>query len=160
MLSAFLTSALLLAPAWQSALDARYPGWKLAPVAPQIAAWFKEYGLGWEPNLVRADFDRDGREDFALQIVAGGRQRVIAVMADGTLHELAADPADSFTFLMLHRRGEKDFDFERMKPFRYAADSLGLLYFSKTAVTYEWRARAKKFASRNTPGDEEAELSR
>ncbi|HBY58810.1 MAG TPA: hypothetical protein DEH78_03250 [Solibacterales bacterium] len=132
----------------------------MAPVAPQIASWFREYGLSWDPNFVRADFDRDGREDVALQILAQGSQRVVAVMADGRVHELAADPADSFTFLMLHKQGEKDFDFERMKPFRYAADSLGLLYFSRTAVTFEWRSRARKFASRNTPGDEEAELAR
>ncbi|MBI3680311.1 MAG: hypothetical protein HY235_07930 [Acidobacteria bacterium] len=141
-------------------LERRYRGWKLAPAAVQIASWFEQSRLPYLPNLVPGDFNKDGRTDYAVQILRRSRQQVLALVASGkgySLHKLAADEPDPFTFLILYHRGEKDFDFERMKPFRYAADSLGVLYPRKTALTFTWRDG--KFQKRAAPGDEEVEAA-
>jgi hypothetical protein len=155
-----LISLLLLQPALPAPmgqwLTARHPGWQLAPAAPQIVAWFREYGFGHTPNLVAADFDGDGATDYAVHLVARGRAILYvfrAAAAGG--QKLAEHAPDPFTFLVLYRKGEKDFDFERMKPFRYQRDSLGLLCDNRTALTFEWNGR--RMAGRNAPGDEEVE---
>jgi hypothetical protein len=143
------------------ALDKRFPGWSLAPVAPQITAWFEQDRIPGRPNLVGGDFDRDGREDLAAQILAGGRQRVVILVARGAgfeVHNAAEEEPDVFSFLVLFRRGGKDFDFEKMKPFRYASDCLGVLHSRKTADTLCWLG--KGFQKRRSPGDEEAEAER
>ncbi|GEM_PF-3562039 len=140
------------------ALDQRYPGWRLADAAPQIVSWFREYHVSYAPNLARADFNSDGRDDFAVQILHKGRQRVVSLIGQPNgfaVFALTDDPPDPFTFLILFPKGQKDFDFERMKPFRYNADSLGVLYFYKTALTFQWKGG--RFEKNDSPGDEEVE---
>src|SRR5690349_16055080 len=50
-------------------LNQEYPGWKLAPVTPQIQAEFKKHHPNRFPCLVGGDFDHDGKKDFIVQIV-------------------------------------------------------------------------------------------
>jgi hypothetical protein len=161
MLLALALSSLVLPAAAQEALSREVPGWRLAPPAPQLVAWLSESKLGWEPNLVEADFDGDGRADYAVRvIVPRGQTQVIVLMKRGTgfaVFHLAEDPQDPFTCLALYRRGEKDFDFERMKPFRYNHDSLGILYSHSTAMTFSWTGAG--FERRAAPGDEEVEAA-
>lgn len=150
-----------LPPDARRAVDNRCHGWRPAPVAPQIEEWFRQDQRSLHPNRIEGDFNADGRRDFALEVICEGRQRVFALIsrAEGfEVHALADDPADPFTFLVLYRKGEKDFDFETMKPFRYATDALGLLYFDRTAVTFRWIGKA--FEKRAAPGDEEVEAAR
>lgn len=172
-----LLSAAFLATAWaqnagvelpaaaRKVLESRYSKCTLAPSAPQIDDWFRVYRIPYRPVLTFGDFDDDGSRDYAVQIVCPGpkgpEQTVVALMARGKgfdLHLLTTDPADPFTFLYVYRKGEKDFDFETMKPFRYETDSLGVLYFAKTAVTYRWLGKA--FEGSEAPGDEEVEAAR
>lgn len=49
-------------------LDQEYPGWKLAPVTPEIQQTFSRHKAGRSPSFAWADFDRDGRRDYAVQI--------------------------------------------------------------------------------------------
>jgi len=157
---ALLAGAAALPPRARALLDQKYQGWRMAYSAPQIESWFQQYMPAFHPNLVFGDFNKDGKTDYAAQVLAGGRQHVVAFVASGTgysMMPLAEDPADPFTFLVIYKRGEKDFDFERMKPFRYATDALGVLYLKKTAVTYSWNG--KGFVKREAPGDEEVEAA-
>jgi hypothetical protein len=121
-------------------LDGKYAGWKPAPVAGQITEWFQEYRFAFDPNRIQADFNEDGRQDWAVYIAHG-------------LHQLASDPPDPFTYLLLYAKGEKDFDFNTLKPFRHAQNSIGLMYFSRTPLRFYWRGG--RFRSTLTPSDEE-----
>jgi hypothetical protein len=171
MIAALLLSAAMASPAAPPAalpggirvwLDHAYPGWRVAPAAPQIDEWFRGYRLSWQPSAVQADFNGDRVPDWAVQILTPARrQLVIAFLANRDQwqpHTLADDPEDPYTYLILYKKGEKDFDFERMKPFRYSSDALGILYFHKTAVTLTWRDTGWK--KREAPGDEEVEAAR
>ncbi len=141
-------------------LDKSCPQWRLSEIAPQIDSWFRQDRWPQKPNLVHADFDNDGRPDFAVEVICRGqrgpRQETYAFLGRSSgeaAFPLASSDPDPFTFLVLFRKGEKDFDFESMKPFRYPADTLAVLYLRKTAVTFQWNG--KDFTRRETPGDEE-----
>lgn len=140
-----------------AAVEAKYPRFRLAPSAPQIEQWFREYGFASSPSLLAGDFDQDGERDWAVQIVtARGRQVALALMRRGArweLHTLAEDAPDPFRYLLLYQKGDKDFDFRTLKPFRHTRDAIGLMYFNRTPMTYTWRK--DRFASALAPSDEE-----
>jgi hypothetical protein len=139
-------------------LDHSYRGWKLAAVAPQVLAWFSDYKLPFEPNHVTADFDGDGKKDHAIRIEHNGQALTIAYLDRGASFEkdvLSTDAPDPFTYLLLYKKGEKDFDFTKLKPFRHAHDGIGLMYFDKTPFTF--RYIRGKFEKMLAPSDEEME---
>jgi hypothetical protein len=148
-----------LPEAARQVLDKQYPGWRLAEVAPQIEEWFRGYKFHYRPNLLAADFDGDGREDYAVEIRIPSdakNQFVLALMRRGAGYEhylLSKDVADPFVFLLLYEKGSKDFDFAAGKPFRYAHDACGVMYFDHTPVVYMYRRG--KFQRKLTPSDEE-----
>jgi hypothetical protein len=64
-------------------LEARYPGWRFAELAPDLA---NELARGQSPAWVAADFDGDARRDYAVQLVApsappDSAQQVVALLA-------------------------------------------------------------------------------
>jgi hypothetical protein len=64
-------------------LEARYPGWRFAELAPHLA---NQLARGQSPAWVAADFDGDARRDYAVQLVApsappDSAQQVIALLA-------------------------------------------------------------------------------
>ncbi len=52
----------------RATLDQEYPGWKLAPVTPQIQSEFKKHRANRSPSMASGDFDHDGKQDYAVQI--------------------------------------------------------------------------------------------
>lgn len=147
-----------LPPAAKRQLNRNYPAWKWARAAPQISAWFADYRLPYQPNRIAADFDGDGKTDYAVRIEAGGQTLTLALLDRGGRFEkvmLSTDPIDAFTYLLLYKKGEKDFDFTRLKPFRHAHDAIGLMYFDKTPLTFRYIEGA--FQKMLSPSDEELE---
>jgi hypothetical protein len=152
-------SAASLPPAVKTQLDARYPGWKLAAISPQITAWFREYRFQYDPNLVPGDFDGDGKTDYVVQIQTKQKQQlVIGFVNRGEkfeVHVLASDSVDPYSYLFLMEKGSKDFDFTTLKPFRHPVDAVDLLYFEKTPLTFMYRNGV--FRKMLSPSDEELE---
>ena len=138
-------------------LDTKYPGWTLSPVAKQIEHWFEEARYAYRPNLVTGDFNADGKRDYVVSINTPDKQSAaIAFIAQGGGYEmqlLSTYPTDPFTFLLLYQKGEKDFDFKKMKPFRHPTDAVGLMFFTKTPFTFLYRNG--KFRKTLAPSDEE-----
>lgn len=136
-----LLAALVLPATAQRVLDREHPGWQLAPIAPQISEWFADRRFDWQPNLGSADFDRDGKQDYAALITSGGRELSIVLLARGDSFELktlASDPPDRFVYLLINRSGDKDFSFETMRAFQHVRDSVHLMYFDKTPLQFTW----------------------
>ncbi len=75
----------------RATLDQEYPGWKLAPVTPQIQQTFQKHHANRLPSLTYGDFDRDGKRDYALQIAittpGQEEQIVIVFLARGDGYE-------------------------------------------------------------------------
>jgi hypothetical protein len=71
------------------ALDAGFPGWRFAELAPRLA---RELAGGQSPAWVAGDFDGDRRLDYAVQLVAPSAppdsvQQVVALLARRSRYE-------------------------------------------------------------------------
>src|SRR6266581_741980 len=75
----------------RATLDQEYPGWKLAPVTPQVQREFKKHRVNRSPSLVSGDFDHDGKRDYAVQIaltdIGQEEQIIIVFLARDTAYE-------------------------------------------------------------------------
>src|ERR1019366_8612251 len=63
-------------------LDVEYPGWKFAPVTPQVQQEFKKHRANRLPSLAAGDFDHDGKKDYAVQIALttpGQEEQIIII---------------------------------------------------------------------------------
>ena len=155
-LLAFLLALADLPPAARSTLDRECPGWRLAPIAVQVREWFAEQRFGHEPNLANFDFDQDGRPDWALEILVAGRQRTVILLARESGYDfqlLADDSPDPFTYLLVNRRGDREFSFETLQWFRHARNTLQLMYFDRPPLVFEWSGA--KFEKKVMHNDEE-----
>jgi hypothetical protein len=155
LLLAFAAAPDLPAPA-RMLLDRRYPDWRLAPVAAQVRDWFEQQHFGYAPNLVREDLDNDGKPDWALEILSGGLQHTVVLLArsggfDSIL--VSSDPPDPFTYLIVNRRGDREFSFETLRWFRHTRNSLLLMYFDRTPLLFIWTG--SRFDKKLAPSDEE-----
>ena len=146
------------------ALDAAYPGWRLATAT----------GFANKQQWLRGDFDGDGRADYAIQIVrsaqdrgSGDDQRQIVVVAwprpgdrsrafEFTI--VHTDPISDLTYLALARRGERvpDLDADENGTRRYtlAHDGIHILYGEVAGTTCRLMPSvgARRFVCR-TSGD-------
>jgi len=84
-------SVVTIPAAIRTTLDTEYPGWKLAPVTPQIDDEFKKHRANRSPSFVVGDFDHDGHLDYALQIVLTtpelDEQIIMVFLARGQAYE-------------------------------------------------------------------------
>ena len=137
-----LAAALELPAEARNALNRDYPNWRLAPSAPQVSEWMHQQQFGQEPSLAAADLDSDGKLDYAVQIVAAGRQIAIVLLARGATYEkhiLTTDSPDPYVYLLVNRRGSREFDFTTLRWVRHQRDSLLVMYFDRTPVLFTWR---------------------
>ncbi len=52
-------------------LNKRFPGWRFAEVSQEVRQFFETETNGELPDLVSADFDRNGQVDYATLILHG-----------------------------------------------------------------------------------------
>lgn len=155
LLLAFAAAPDLPAPV-RALLDRDYPGWRPAPVAVQVRDWFEQQHFGYAPNRVREDLDNDGKPDWALEILSGGLQLTVVLLARGDGFDsilLSSDPPDPFTYLMVNRRGDREFSFETLRWFRHTRNTLLLMYFDRTPLLFSWTG--SRFDKKLAPSDEE-----
>ncbi len=121
-------------------LDRDYPGWQFAEVAKEIYEFFKMEKVEFDPNFIMGDFDGNGKRDYAIQIVHGGKRIVLAFLKKGNFFkkyvlETSPEPNPDI-YLWLLKKGEKDYDYEAEKEFFYPTDAIGVIYFEKAGVSY------------------------
>ena len=93
-----------------------------------------------DPNLISGDFDGDGSRDYALQITHGKKRIIIAFLEKDnsfTKYFLETNPVDETDlYLWLFKSGGQDFDYDVGEEFFYINDSIGVLFFEKSGVSY------------------------
>ena len=90
-------------------LAALCPGWRLAPVTPEVGAEIASRTPDWPANLIRGDFDGDASADFAVlaECPQNGLSTVqlLVFMSDGETFRRAVieppAPPDAREFLHL-----------------------------------------------------------
>lgn len=71
-----------LPPEIKVTLSQEYPDWKLAPVSKAVQKEFARLKATKQPSLTTADFNRDGKTDYAVQIAIttiGQEEQIIIV---------------------------------------------------------------------------------
>ncbi|MDQ3918284.1 MAG: hypothetical protein M3348_07385, partial [Acidobacteriota bacterium] len=137
----------------RAALDARFPGWRFAEAGAEVRRFFAERFPGARPDLIKGDFDGDGRTDFALLIEHGNFERRgvsfervverLAFLKRGTGYRLysleRSSPADPELYLTLARKGAASREFRTGRRFKYPHDSISVSHFEKAGGTYVYR---------------------
>jgi len=136
-----------------SALDRRFPGWRFSEVSGDVRQFLRERRPGARPDLIRGDFDGDGRTDYAVLIEHGNFDKrgksfarvveQLAFLRRGSGYKLStlesSAPANPELYLTLAEKGAEGFDFHTRTKFRYPHDSIRVSYFEKAGGTYIYR---------------------
>ena len=131
-------------------LDKRFPGWRFANVGDEIRRALKEYAPEAQPELVRGDFDGNGKVDYALLIEQGEDFNNEGVAASRKIHLVAllrnrkgyrlyhvASPAGDY--LLLWKKGNRLYNYETQKKFILANDAVEAVTFEKAGTTYVYK---------------------
>lgn len=107
LLAAALTTptapSVSLPPKIKTTLNQEYAGWKLAPVSKAVQAEFVRLKATKLPSLTTADFNKDGKLDYAVQIAMttiGQEEQIIMVFmalpeggyAENIVQSMGLDP--------------------------------------------------------------------
>lgn len=141
-----------LPDACKKILDKNYRGWKLAGIQKDTIDYLRENNFPYQPNLVKGDWNGDGKIDYAVLIEhgklknirgesIGNRRLMIAfVRAENSYKYFSFDGADYITLI---KQGSEDYDYETDKTFRYKTDAIFVGFWEKAGVSYVWKS--KKF---------------
>ena len=102
----------------QTVLEGRYPGWRFADLEPRLV---HQLPAGLSAAFVVADFDGDGRRDYAVQLVApsaplDSAQQVVALLARRNRYEpvlIMAGGVSTTVYLGREPEGGMAVDLER-----------------------------------------------
>jgi hypothetical protein len=127
-------------------LDVVCPGWRFAEYTGEVNDFFRQQKRDYLPYLLPADFDGDGRLDYAVHVwqpTPGGEQRLVLAFlergAEYEMHVLEKLPGtDANIYLELYRRGQRGFDYERQRAFTFLRHSVGVSFFEKAGVAYQF----------------------
>lgn len=132
----------------EAMLEIDYPNWEYPRLSEpwQIAYWQK---VKADPNLISGDFDGNGMQDIAIQIVHRGEdpkemQRFLIAFLQHAesygkfiLESGSVDPGLEET-LHLVKKGSKGVDLELNEQFTYPFDAVNI-GSEKGSITYLWK---------------------
>jgi hypothetical protein len=137
-----------LASAIKSALDRRFPGWQFPSVSNDICKFLKDYvAPDARPELITGDFDGNGQLDYAALVQQGTVTNSEGVAIGHNVYVVAflkkrsrfkmyiADP-EGGEYLVLMRKGKRDYDYETNRYFTYANDAIFAGIFEKAGESY------------------------
>ncbi len=144
----------------KSFLDHRFPRWRFAKIPEAIHRYLIEHPEPARPDLIKGDFDGDGKTDYAVYIVYGRASRrrssVVALLRRGrtykpyvlesSLYTPEAEPseANGAFYIGLVKKGARDYDFPGQRYFTYRHDAVFIGIFEKAGTSYVYeRGRFK-----------------
>jgi hypothetical protein len=137
-----------LPSAIKSALDSRFPGWQFPAVSEDICKFLKDYvARDARPELISGDFDGNGRRDYAALVQhgtvtnsegmpIGHNVYVIAFLKKGSRFKMYIADPEGGEYLVLMRKGKRDYDYETNRYFTYANDGIFAGIFEKAGESY------------------------
>ncbi len=129
-------------------LDKNYQGWKFAPIQKDIKKYFQEKNLSDQLNLIKGDWNGDGKMDYAALIehgklknsegeIIGERRLTIAFVSRGKdYRHFSFDGGD---YIVSMKKGAEDYDYNADKKFRYQTDAIFDGIWEKAGVSYVWK---------------------
>jgi len=139
-----------LPAAIRSALDAKLPGWAFAEVDDDIRRFLRErVSPKARPEIIRGDFDGNGRPDYALLITHGRilngsgeaigmKVYVAAFLRKGRGYKLHL-LNEGGDYLALGKKGTYGYDFHAGRRFKYAHDVIESGDFEKSGWAYIYK---------------------
>jgi hypothetical protein len=118
-------------------LNKNFRGWKFAQVSKKVSRNYKENKSPFEPNLVRGDWNGDGKIDYAALIEYRKKSKTIAfIRLQNTYKHYNLDGGD---YIQVFRKGEKDYSYTSDKNFIYKNDSIFVGIGECCGSSYIWR---------------------
>lgn len=133
-------------------LDKKFRGWKLAEIREDITAYFQKERPAYQLNLIKGDWNGDGKTDYAAlidhgklknaegEIISDNRLMIAFVSAGNGYKHFRFDGGDYITVV---EKGSQDYNYETQKTFRYKNDAIFDGIFEKAGISYIWNG--KKF---------------
>lgn len=123
----------------QRILETRFRSWKTAAVAPGIIEYYERERAFEHPNLIKGDWNGDGKTDYAVRLEnKTDSEKKLAVVLMKSRSDYDTYFFDGQDCLMSVRKGEKDYDFDAQKSFRYKTDAIITCYWEKSGTSYIW----------------------
>ena len=120
-------------------LATKFRSWKLASIQPEIIEYFKKERPHEQPNIIKGDWNGDGKIDYAtmLQAKSDSERRITVAFlkSENSYRTYVLGAADC---LMSMKRGERDYSFDSGKYFRYKNDAIFDYIWEKAGVSYVW----------------------
>lgn len=129
-------------------LNKNFRGWKLARIQKEVNAYHRQKKFPFAPNLIRGDWNGDGRMDYAVLIVQGKLENAAGEDIDDRRLLIAFVKSrkgfkyfqfDGSDFIQLMKKGAKDYDYDAAKDFRYKTDAIFSGIWEKAGVSYIWK---------------------
>ena len=124
----------------QKIIDAKFRSWRLADIDKEIVDYYKRERAHEHPNSVKGDWNGDGKVDYAVQLQnrQNGEKKIIVVLvkSGNSFDRYILEAADC---IMSEKKGNKAYDFETKKSFRYKNDAIFSCYWEKAGTSYVWR---------------------
>jgi hypothetical protein len=122
----------------QLILDKNFQGWKLANISGEIKKFYKENNLPFEPNLVKGDWNGDGKIDYAVLIERNKNRQTIAFLRSGAGYKSFAQSGGDYISLI--KKGEEGYNFDTQKKFIFRNDAISANWYGQAGVSFVWRA--------------------
>jgi hypothetical protein len=111
----------------------------MAQIQPEIGEYFQRERPHEQPNLIKGDWNGDGKTDYAAMLQSKSNQEkriTIVLMKSGKTYQTHILGASDC--IMSIKRGKKDYDFERKKNFQYKNDAIFDYIWEKAGSSYVW----------------------
>lgn len=119
----------------------------MAKIQKEVGAFHRQKKFPFAPNLIRGDWNGDGRMDYAVLIEQGklkntaneiieDRRLLIAFVKNRKGFRYSQ--FDGGDFIQLMKKGAKDYDYNTGKDFRYKTDAIFSGIWEKSGVSYVW----------------------
>ncbi len=94
-------------------LNKNFRGWKFAQVPKEVSQYHKERKFPFEPNLVRGDWNGDGKIDYAVLIKHRKETKTVAfIRLQSKYKHYNLEGGD---YIQVFKKGEKDYSYTSHK---------------------------------------------
>ncbi len=121
-------------------LETKFRSYKFVNVSKEILDYYKRDRAYEQPNLIKGDWNGDGKTDYAvlLEKVNNPEGSIIIVLMKARKN-YESYILGAYDCIMSVKKGERDYDFDSGKYFRYKNDAIFTYIWEKAGVTYIWK---------------------